>query len=378
MAIHTDKVRQHIETIILKYQEDKTAHPAFHGTSRGHTDNTSRAVSAAQFGCSWEFKYFHSRMAYEMTRCVMEKISQVYTRKYYKEPDACLHRLAIANEYLDFLTIAATDETLSARNSPRKSGDFKRPDFPFRYYLDQRIPDPQPLHNPPNFILRARIRIHRILLRRAREKNWLHRKLSRQARMILYSFARRPHISARFKDSDGDAMVKAAAKEIEQAKFMSHIEEGILIQHTSSVQEIEEDIKSSIITGTEPAEDDFIGRLPPIQEGTRRSTVLSTPIDRLPPSGQSEEPKISQIQPIPTFFNEQPDVEVPQIPEDPLFKEWIKHYRPTPIEHKMMSREGGFEQYISIRVKDFEERKSEIAAELEKSKRSQSKDEPEM
>jgi len=28
-----------------------------------------------------------------------------------KEPDACLHRLAIANEYLDFLSVATTDDT---------------------------------------------------------------------------------------------------------------------------------------------------------------------------------------------------------------------------------------------------------------------------
>ncbi|WP_158279868.1 hypothetical protein [Coraliomargarita sinensis] len=416
MAIHTDKVRLHIEAIVLKFQKDKIVHPGFKGTSRGHTDDTSRAVSAAQFGCSWQFKYFHSRMAYEMTRCVMEKIRHLYTTQYAKEPDACIHRLAVANEYLDFLTIAATDETLSARNSLRKSADFKRPDFPFRYYLDQHIPDPQPVHNPPNFILRARIRIHRILLRRAREKNWLHQKLSRQARMILYSFARRPHISARFKDPDGDAMVKAAAKEIEQAKLMSGIERGILLHYTSSVKEIEEEVKSSAEkipilaekgtsvadedpqpakeetkpvtktankTGTEQAKGDSARQLPPIEshdlpEGIKDSAVPSSPADRISPPGQSEEPETSQLPPQPGFFNDLTDVEVPQIPEDPLFDEWMKHYKPTPMEQAMMRQEGGFEDYLSIRVKEFEERKTEIAAKLVKSKRSKSKDEPEI
>ena len=387
-AVHTDKVRLHIETIILKFQQDKTAHPAFKGISRRHTHNTARAVTAAQFGGRWNSTSFHSRMAHAMTSIVIDKIRWRYMSNYnladdlVADPkvegrDACIRRIAIASEYLDFLSIATTDETLAKRD---KGGQARMPEFPFRCYLDAEVPDPKPVENPPNFLLRARMRVLQILSRREREMKWRLRALSRIGRIKLFALARRKTDSkVCLDDPKMDTMAIAARKEIRRANLMRRVENRLTYRPSRTIRELLLGILSSFEKDPAPVEEVFPAAENPELLGTTKESIsLPSPPVEIPPSKVSEGPESRKV-PSQIGISKDPHaVEAPPIPTDPLFGEWLKDYKPTPTEHEMMREEGGFEKFLAIRAKEFEERKKEILAELRKNKQPAPRTDPEM
>ena len=253
LAIHTDKVRIHVECIMLKYLADGQKNPSFSGINDRERKPAAIAAYAALYGGRYSKKEFHARLSHAISSELIERVrgqnSRLIDTSQYGHPptEECIDAVSSAFEYRVFLENIASDETLKVKNrftkarlnAGQKAEDFSQSAAHEELCLlfGKGCPLPDPQRKPRNFILSARLRLERTLARRRREretdlsvrktitdksdsteeekekqsKQTLWARMSRFMRMKVYALARKknPYI----KRAATKAFVDSAKKE---------------------------------------------------------------------------------------------------------------------------------------------------------------------